>query len=483
MAAIMHRFGVLCLPLVFSLASIISGCGGGNAARSISPAPTPTPTPNPGPAPTPTVSNLWTWIGGTSLGSPGAYGTLGVAASTNLPPARSRALQWTDKKGNFWLFGGVTSSDEYFNDLWAYNPSTNAWTWVSGSSTWGASGTYGTQGQPSTENTPGARYGCVGWTDANGNLWLFGGGYYAIGTGESQTGTGYFNDLWEFVPSDKTWTWVSGGDKWGGDLANYGTLGVEASSNLPPARSYAASWTDAQGNLWLFGGLTAYGGLNDIWKFNPSTKHWTWMGGSNAVNASSSPGSIGIASSSTVPGALSGGIFWRDGQGNFWLFGGSKWGVNGGLGFSWDIWEFSPNSNIWTWMGPTSGTWGAQGEGSSANGPAGRSDSLSWTDRKGNLWMFGGTGADAYGTSGTLNDLWKLDPETMTWTWVSGANKADPNGTYGTQGAASASNAPGGRSSAVGWKDSDDNLWIFGGYGQSSSVGPIYLSDLWRYQP
>ncbi len=40
--------------------------------------------------------------------------------------------------------------------------------------------------------------------------------------------------------------------------ANYGTLGQPATSNLPPVRSYAASWTDASGNVWLFGGNNGY---------------------------------------------------------------------------------------------------------------------------------------------------------------------------------------------------------------------------------
>ena len=47
----------------------------------------------------------------------------------------------------------------------------------------------------------------------------------------------------------------------------YGTRGVADPANKPGARSSAVSWTDAKGNLWLFGG---YGGglyLNDLWMF------------------------------------------------------------------------------------------------------------------------------------------------------------------------------------------------------------------------
>jgi hypothetical protein len=54
----------------------------------------------------------------------------------------------------------------------------------------------------------------------------------------------------------------------------YGTEGTAAAGNVPSARHYAASWTDAAGNFWLFGGLTygsarTWGDLNDLWKYEP----------------------------------------------------------------------------------------------------------------------------------------------------------------------------------------------------------------------
>jgi hypothetical protein len=41
-----------------------------------------------------------------SLGLPGVYGTLGNAADKNVPGSRRDPVSWTDKSGNFWLFGG-----------------------------------------------------------------------------------------------------------------------------------------------------------------------------------------------------------------------------------------------------------------------------------------------------------------------------------------------------------------------------------------
>jgi len=61
------------------------------------------------------------------------------------------------------------------------------------------------------------------------------------------------------------------------------------------------SWTDSNGNFWLFGGYGFdsggnYGSLNDLWEFNPTTNEWTWMGGSSTIaGATGIYGSIGVA--------------------------------------------------------------------------------------------------------------------------------------------------------------------------------------------
>jgi hypothetical protein len=150
------------------------------------------------------------------------------------------------------------------NDLWELSTNTEEWTWVSGSSTGGVSGVYGTLGVAAAANIPGARYSSVSWTDGSGNLWLFGGDGY-----DSTGAEGNLNDLWEFNPTTKEWTWMSGSD-----TANasgvYGTLGVPTVVNVPVGRIWANSWTDGSGNLWLFGG--AYNGgpyLNDLWRYQP----------------------------------------------------------------------------------------------------------------------------------------------------------------------------------------------------------------------
>jgi hypothetical protein len=223
----------------------------------------------------------------------------------------------------------------------------------------------------------------------------------------------------------------------GGQSGVYGTLGTPASTNIPGGRDAAASWTDASGNVWLFGGFGAdstgtQGYLNDLWRYTPGANgrpaRWTWMGGSSII-----PQGYG---------------------------------------------------------GPP-GVYGSLGTPAPANIPGGRFSAVSWIDASGNLWLLGGDGYDSTGTGGYLNDLWKYTPsatgDTGEWTWISGSNTvgrtAGQAGVYGTLGIAAAPNDPGGRFGAVSWIDVSGKLWFFGGDGYDSTGAQGYVNDLWEFQP
>jgi hypothetical protein len=448
---------------------------------------------------------LWTWMGGSSKAyQSGVYGTLGTAASTNIPGARDAAVSWSDASGNLWLFGGRVydsrGGNGYINDLWKFDPSlgaTGEWTWMGGSSTAYQSGVYGTLGTAAPTNIPGARVLAVSWSDASGNLWLFG------GIGYDSSGGGALNDLWKFDPSLGTygeWAWM-GGSSTAGQSGVYGTLGTAASTNIPGARDYAVSWSDASGNLWLFGGFGnsagTDGALNDLWKFDPAlgtNGEWTWMGGSTAYNQSGVYGTLGTAASTNIPGARILEESWSDASGNLWLFSG-QYDPNGADGWLSDLWKFDPALGTygeWTWTGGSSivpsegnGVYGTLGTAASTNIPGARDEAAGWSDASGNLWLFGGGGYDGTGNSGNLNDLWKFDPALGTygeWTWMGGSSTANQYGVYGTLGTAASTNIPGARGSAVTWSDASGNLWLFGGGGYDSAGAVGYLNDLWKYQ-
>ena len=104
----------------------------------------------------------------------------------------------------------------------------------------------------------------------------------------------------------------------------YGQMGVPDAANFPGGRNYSASWTDLNGNLWLFGGQGydrdgVNGNLNDMWRYNPSTKQWTWMNGSDQRNQPGSYGPKGAALPSNIPGARNNSVSWIDNKGNLWL--------------------------------------------------------------------------------------------------------------------------------------------------------------------
>jgi N-acetylneuraminic acid mutarotase len=432
-----------------------------------------------------TCGHLWIWVSGSnSAGASGVYGTQRQASSSNVPGARNSSVTWTDPSGNLWLFGGYGNDSfgitGYLNDLWEFNSTAGTWEWVSGSNTVGASGTYGSQGMP------GARSGAISWTDASGNLWLFGG----LGS-DSMGSTGFLNDLWEFSTTAGTWEWVGGSTSVGAPGMS-GMQGVASTINVPGARYLSTAWTDAAGNLWLFGGygydsVGGYGLLNDLWEFNPIAGTWEWVSGSNSAGASGVYGNEGAPASGNVPGARQNAMSWIDAAGNFWLFGGDGNASSGSTGYLNDLWEFNPTAGTWDWVSGSNsagaiGVYGTAGVAASGNVPGARYGAISWTDATGNRWLFGGYGIDSLGSTAYLNDLWKFNSSAGGWEWVSASNTINALGVFGTQGVASTSNVPGARYLSTAWTDASGNLWLFGGLGLAASTDGN-LNDLWEYVP
>jgi len=335
-----------------------------------------------------------------------------------MPGARNGAISWADASGNLWLFGGQGwdsgGNMGLLNDLWKYNITTNQWTWVKGSNTTDPNGVYGSIGVPAANNEPGGRNFSVSWTDASGNLWLFGGSGF-----DGSGNFGDMGDLWRYNITSGQWAWMKGPSS-PDQNGVYGSIGVPAALNNPGGRYLANTWNDGSGNLWLGGGLGFDGSggfedyLNDLWKYNMTTNQWTWVKGTSVSGQPGTYGTQGTASPSNVPGSRIGSFSWTDASGNLFLFGGMGYDGSSVLDFLNDLWQYNTTSNQWTWLkGSNStvqpGTYGTQGVAAPGNVAGARAAGNNWTDNSNNLWLFGGFGFDSGSQDpDDMNDLWKI---------------------------------------------------------------------------
>jgi Galactose oxidase, central domain/Kelch motif len=331
------------------------------------------------------TEGTWSVISGTAATDQAGVYTGG----TLVPGARTNAVTWTDASGNFWLFGGSGYDGNghvgLLNDLWEYTG--GAWVWVSGGTTNvnSQNGNYGTQGTAASTNIPGSRQEAVGWADANGNLWLFGGeGYDSVATGLAGA-NGILNDLWMYNIAGNTWTYV-GGSKLANQTGNYpaqpvvgsvatqvaaGTCGlaggdaplscspISLTGAYPGSRWAASGWIDSNGSLWLFGGwgldstgTNGNGALNDVWVYTPNATPgqlgtWAWVKGSNTGAQNGAYGDELYpwkTHYTDTPGGRSNATAWVDGNGQFWMFGGLGYDSTGatGVGFLADMWRYVP---------------------------------------------------------------------------------------------------------------------------------------------
>ena len=340
-----------------------------------------------------TSLNQWIWMKGDSTPSNyGVYGSRGISAVTNKPGGRYYGNNWIDDAGDLWLFGGYGYAENgntgNMSDLWKYDAAVNEWTWMNGDKTTENSGVYGSRGITSVNNKPPARDAGVSWKNKSGNLWLFGGVNQVIGFS-------YLNDVWKYDISLNQWTWING-NQTTGNYGIYGTKGIASLANMPGARASSVSWTDTDGNFWLFGGtgLAQSGSLNelnDLWKYDPLLNIWTWVSGDSNGNVSGVYGTQGVTTVSNKPGARVASSGFTDSLGNLFLFGGIGYG-NSSEGELNDLWKYNIASNQWTWLKGDStlynnGIYGIQGTADISNKPGSRFGNTAWAGSSGNLYQ------------------------------------------------------------------------------------------------
>jgi len=420
------------------------------------------------------ITNNWTWIKGSNTpNSAGNYGTIGVEASTNIPGARSRSANWV-ANGKFYLFGGGGTvngvGNGYLNDLWSYNPATNNWAYIKGSMALNTNGTYGSIGVANTNNTPGGRLAGNAWL-YNNKLYFMGG----IGIGAAINNDGYLNDLWSFDISTNNWTWLKGSNTVN-SVANFGSIGVANSSNVPGSKSYASTWT-YNSKLYLFGasGSVINSTQNDLWEYNPSTNNWTWLKGDNSAYVQGQYGSLGVTTNTNMPGGRYGGLSWVYNN-KLYLFGGVGLATTATAGNLNDLWEYDALTNNFTWIKGRNDI-NKSGIYDAPLRPGARTGGLSW-DFNNKLYLMGGAGLDENGIQGTMNDLWEYNPATNLWAWLKGSKFISSSGSLGTIGVPASTNSPTARQSSATWTY-NNKLYLFGG--NFNSI--IFLNDTWVFDP
>ncbi len=431
----------------------------------------------------------YTWVHGVDTGGNiGNYGVKLMPADSNLPASRYQSAYWTDKQGNFWMFGGVTFLSSIYaeqNDMWRYSPTTNQWTWMNGPKyITDPNGEFGIKGIPSPNNYPSIRgWGANCWTDTAGNLWLYGG--YGR---DSANNVGFLSDLWKYNIATNEWTWVSGGST--GYLPQIkGTNSLYADSVSPGAlEEVKSSWVDNKTNhFYMFGGMhyeinsPAISYTNDLFEFNPLINQWRHVKGNSAFYNTGNYGIKGIEDTANYPPGRCSYTKWKDPLGNFYIFGGVRFADTANLN---DVWRYNPTTNAWTWVNGssiknTTYPYGPFCLFDSNNNPFPRFENQTAQNKTcvNSFWSFGG-----YNNINdvTYNDLWVYNSQNQLWSRQFGKDTSGFAGVYGTKGLAAATNEIGARCGVAIWIGNDNNVYIFGGINHDvSNVN----NDMWRYTP
>jgi hypothetical protein len=360
--------------------------------------------------------------------------------------------------GKIWIFGGAGYTSG--SDLWYYDTKLKAWAFVSDK---GNNEQYIHQGIESTVAHPGNRSRMASAIDKDGYLWVFGGATYDLGFHTA------WSDLWKYNPKTNKWTWI-GGPTSHTNNGSYNQIGVP---DWPRARYRHRGWFDEDNNFWIFGGVFYDGAtytdpLNDLWKFNLKTGVWTCESGDcNVKQSPATPGgvyppSVGMTSVNYKPRARSDYGYWRDNDGNFWIYGGNNGeahSVGEALG---DTWKYNPKTHEWTLM--------ANEIDYSDTLPWKNIEPLTWLGNDGLPWM-----------RLTKNSIWKFNQNNWVLQKAGTADFATPFVENDVAYQHTNSNRPGSHFTTFCNIKDDSLVYLFNGYGVGYDNFLSYTGALWGY--
>jgi N-acetylneuraminic acid mutarotase len=189
------------------------------------------------------------------------------------------------------MFGGG-DMNSVLNDTWAYDPVTNVWSDLS----------------PSGPLPPARTGQSMVYDPSTGQVIMFGG----------SDENGFFNDTWTYDPVANAWR------------------NLNPSGPLPPPRSAQSMVYDsATGRVIMFGGTKDKSDLNDTWAYDPIANAWRNLN------------PLGL-----LPPACDSCLMSYDSTSDqVIMFGG--WAGDKAL---WDTWSYNPGVNTWTKLNPSGQT-------------------------------------------------------------------------------------------------------------------------------
>ncbi|MGE8556247.1 MAG: DUF7619 domain-containing protein [Chryseobacterium jejuense] len=381
-----------------------------------------------------TATKQWKKLNEVNSNTPN-YGVKGVASSTNFPGPRSGTITWVDNNGNLWMYGNNDFPKQ--TDMWKYDPSTNMWTWISGTQT-DSSSLPAQQGISSATALPKTYKDSYTWVDNQNNLWMFGGSKLITDYSSS-------NQVWKYNTSTNQWTWMKGADDT--DYQNaanvLGSENVEDPVNTPgELYMYKGAFWQDNNSIYVLPAL----GQPILWKYNMLTNNWCFVKRPNDTSTFYSYGTMGTEISSNFPSAVEDPSFWKDNNGTFWMLGGeikdpeSHSTYVGRNALVNTLWKYNPATNNWTWMkgkSPLSyvqnvnsenlipfspGYYGNKDTADEKNLPGSRKRSIFW--QKNNELYF----ANGFSLLNTnllkYTDFWKYNTQSNNFTWIGGRTAA-----------------------------------------------------------
>ncbi len=212
------------------------------------------------------------------------------------------------------------------------------------------------------------------------------------------------------------------------------------------------------------GGNSDVYSLNAMWNYDLNLDQYRWVAGQNTTDSQYFHlGKMGVPADDVFPGQRYYAAHAIDKNDNIWIYG-------NGDGRDNSLWMFNTTSLQFTYVGGnasnTNAIFGDLGVASAQYWPGRLQGACMVVDSKNNLWMFGGYYNRAF------SGVWHYNTTSHMWSLQHG----DP--TSAVQDPDYANLFWPGRWSPGCTIDTDDRVWLFGGYAETS---PTNWNDMWSF--